>query len=100
MGFENHGGRTYLGKEVKPFARVKRGFGNNGEDGFEGAVYKNCIGSYFHGPILPKNPHLADYLIAKALEVKYQKKIILKPLNDEMEWKAHNYILKKLHKFI
>src|SRR3989344_1166930 len=47
VGFENHGGRTYLGPKMKPFARVKRGFGNNGEDGYEGAVYKNAIGSYF-----------------------------------------------------
>lgn len=96
VGFENHGGRTYLGKGVKPFARVKRGCGNNGEDGFEGAVYKNCIGSYFHGPILPKNPHLADRLIHRALEIKYRKNAELASLSDEMEWQAHNFMLKRL----
>lgn len=89
VGFENHGGRTYLGSKMKPFAKVIKGFGNNGEDGFEGAVYNNAIGSYFHGPLLPKNPPLADWLIAKALEVKYGKKMILSELDDSLEWKAH-----------
>ena len=92
VGFENHGGRTYLGKKMLPLARVKRGFGNNGEDGYEGAVYKNAVGSYFHGPLLPKNPHVADWLIAKALEVKYGKKIELQQLDDGLEWQAHNFI--------
>lgn len=96
IGFENHGGRTYLGKELKPFARVKRGNGNNGVDGYEGAVYKNAVGSYFHGPILSKNPHLADWLIKRALEVKYQKDVELEPLDDELEWKAHDFMLKRL----
>ncbi len=96
VGFENHGGRTYLGKGVKPFARVSHGFGNNGEDGFEGAVYKNCIGSYFHGPILPKNPHLADWLISRALETKYQKNVELTSLSDEIEWQAHDFMLRRL----
>lgn len=67
VGFENHGGRTYLSKNLKPFARVVMGHGNNSEDGTEGVVYKNAIGTYFHGPILARNPHLADYLIAKSL---------------------------------
>lgn len=67
VGFENHGGRTYLSDEVLPFAKVKKGFGNNGEDATEGALYKSSIGTYLHGPILSKNPHLADYLIASAL---------------------------------
>lgn len=96
VGFENHGGRTYLGNGVKPFARVKRGFGNNGEDRFEGAVYKNCIGSYFHGPILPKNPHLADWFISRALEIKYRKNVELTSLSDETEWQAHEFMLKRL----
>lgn len=85
VGFENHGGRTRLGNKVKPFAKVINGFGNNGEDGFEGAVYKHAIGSYFHGPLLPKNPVIADWLIAKALKVKYQKKIELIKLDDTLE---------------
>jgi len=88
VGFENHGGRTYLGPKIKPLARIRGGFGNNGEDGFEGAIYKNAIGSYFHGPLLPKNPKLADWLIRKALEVKYKKKIPLKLLDNELENKA------------
>ena len=95
VGFENHGGRTYLGKGLRPFAKVIKGYGNNGEDGEEGAIYKNAIGSYFHGPILPKNPHIADWLIKKALIVKYQKEIEFKPLDDTLEWQAHNFILKR-----
>lgn len=93
VGFENHGGRTYLGPKMKPLAKIIKGFGNNGEDGFEGAVYKNAIGSYFHGPLLPKNPHIADWLIAKALAVKYRKVVTLEPLDDSLEWQAHNQML-------
>ncbi len=93
VGFENHGGRTYLGSKMKPLARVIRGYGNNGEDGYEGAVYKNAIGSYFHGPLLPKNPHIADWLIAAALNVKYGEKIILENLDDSLEWQAHNQMI-------
>ena len=69
VGFENHGGRTYLGNNTQPFANVLRGFGNNGEDKTEGVHHKNAIGTYFHGPILSKNPHIADYLIAKSLKL-------------------------------
>ncbi len=93
VGFENHGGRTKLGLAMQPLARVIKGNGNNGQDGFEGAVYKNSIGSYFHGPLLPKNPHVADWLIAKSLEVKYKKAIQLTPLDDALEWKAHKSVL-------
>lgn len=93
VGFENHGGRTYLGSKMKPLARVIRGFGNNGEDGYEGAVYKNAIGSYFHGPLLPKNPHIADWLIATALKVKYGEEIILENLDDSLEWQAHDQMI-------
>jgi lipid II isoglutaminyl synthase (glutamine-hydrolysing) len=96
VGFENHGGRTYLGSGVKPFAKVIKGYGNNGEDGTEGAVYKNCIATYSHGPFLPKNPHIADWLITKALEVKYKKPITLEPLDDTLEWKAHEAMIKRL----
>ena len=98
VGFENHGGRTYLGNGVKPFAKVLVGNGNNGEDGTEGAVYKNCIATYSHGPFLPKNPHIADWLISKALEVKYRKPIILEPLDDTLEWQAHDYIVRRFLK--
>ena len=96
IGFENHGGRTYLGKDIKPLGTVIKGFGNNGEDKTEGAIYKNSFGSYLHGPILPKNPHFADYLIKLALEKKYKKKIKLSLLDDTLEFQAHNSVLKKL----
>ncbi len=96
IGFENHGGRTYLGRRCKPFAKVLRGYGNNGEDGYEGAVYKNVIACYYHGPFLPKNPHVADWLIIKALEIKYKRVINLEPLDDTLEWQAHEFMLKKL----
>jgi len=95
IGFENHGGRTYLGTGLKPFGKVIIGSGNNGEDRTEGAIYKNCIATYSHGPFLSKNPHVADYFIAKALEVKYHKKIKLKELDDTLEWKAHTVILNR-----
>ncbi len=93
VGFENHGGRTYLGSKMKPLARVIKGFGNNGEDGYEGAVYKNAIGSYFHGPLLPKNPHVADWLIQRALDIRYKYKnmVSLPPPNDRLELLAHCY---------
>ncbi|RJQ38927.1 cobalamin biosynthesis protein CobQ [Candidatus Microgenomates bacterium] len=96
VGFENHGGRTYLGKGVKPLGKVISGFGNNETDNTEGAVYKNSFGTYLHGPILPKNPHFADYLISKALEVKYKKIIDLSPLDDSLENLAHETIFKKM----
>lgn len=96
VGFENHGGRTYLGADVKPFAHVLKGYGNNGEDGTEGVLYKNAIGSYLHGPLLPKNPEIADWLIRKALEVKYKEKVELKPLNDELSVRAKNVIAHRL----
>jgi lipid II isoglutaminyl synthase (glutamine-hydrolysing) len=96
VGFENHGGRTFLGKAVKPFAKVIKGFGNNGQDGTEGVVYKNAIGCYLHGPLLPKNPQIADYLIEKALEIKYKKKIKLEPLDNTLEEKAKSAIAQRL----
>lgn len=96
VGFENHGGRTYLGSSAKPFAKVIKGFGNNGEDGTEGVVYKNAIGSYLHGPLLPKNPQIADWLIAKALEIKYKEVIALQSLDDSLEQKAKKTIANRL----
>lgn len=96
VGFENHGGRTYLGKEVKPLGQVLRGFGNNGKDGTEGVIYKNSFGSYFHGPILPKNPHFADMLIQLGLEKKSGKKVKLGELDDSLELQAHEAVLEKL----
>lgn len=90
VGFENHGGRTHLGQKMKPLAKVIKGFGNNGEDEFEGAVYKNAIGSYFHGPLLPKNPHVADWLIQQAVVRKYGDFGTLQSLDDSLESEAHN----------
>lgn len=71
IGYENHSGRTVLGKDVQPLARITQGAGNNGQDGTEGAIYKNAIGTYFHGPLLPKNPRIADFLLKTALQHKY-----------------------------
>lgn len=95
-GFENHGGRTYLEDKSMALGTVEKGFGNNGVDKTEGIIYKNAIGSYLHGPILPKNPELADWLISKALEKKYSKKINLEKLDDSLEQKAKESIVKKL----
>jgi CobQ-like glutamine amidotransferase family enzyme len=87
-GFENHGGRTYLGKGAKPLAEVVAGYGNNGEDGTEGAFYRNVYGTYLHGSLLPKNPAFADFLIEKALR-RQQKDLRLAELDDRIETMAH-----------
>lgn len=89
VGFENHGGRTYLGEKMTPFARVKKGNGNNSEDGFEGGVYKNSIGTYFHGPILARNAHFADYLINKALSLTPNEVAQLPQIDDSLVLTAH-----------
>jgi len=88
-GFENHGGRTYLGSEAQPLGNVIKGFGNNGKDGFEGVRRDNLIGTYLHGPLLPKNAWLADHLIALALERRYGTRPDLEPLDDALERAAH-----------
>jgi lipid II isoglutaminyl synthase (glutamine-hydrolysing) len=88
-GFENHGGRTYLGAGAEPFGRVLSGFGNNGADGLEGVRRANLFGTYLHGPLLPKNTWLADHLIALALERRYGERPALEPLDDELELAAH-----------
>lgn len=93
VGFENHSGQTYLGKHVSPLGIVKKGFGNNIEDKSEGGVYKNVIGTYLHGSFLPKNPHVADWMILKALKRKYTKMIRLSKLDDKEELEAHNAVL-------
>ncbi len=98
IGFENHSGRTFLGKNIEPFGHVKYGFGNNGIDKTEGAIYKNVIGCYQHGPLLPKNPNLADYIILKAIENKYGPGIKIHVLDDTLEYAACNAMLKKLRR--
>ena len=94
VGFENHGGRTRI-RNNQPFGKVLYGSGNDGESGYEGVVYKNVIGTYLHGPLLPKNPQVCDYLITKALERKYGEKISLSPLEDQEEKEANSYIVKR-----
>jgi CobQ-like glutamine amidotransferase family enzyme len=89
VGFENHGGRTYLDAGATPLARVRSGFGNNGEDGTEGAVVNNAYGTYLHGSLLPKNPALADRLILLAVHRKYGDDVKLPDLDDSLEHRAH-----------
>jgi len=91
-GFENHSGRTYLGSAVSPLGKVIKGYGNNGEDGFEGARYKNVFCSYSHGSLLPKNPALADFLIHSALKRKFPDYNDLPLLDDKLETLAFNSI--------
>ncbi|HWP98020.1 MAG TPA: glutamine amidotransferase [Syntrophomonadaceae bacterium] len=95
VGFENHGGRTYFeDKNLQPLGRVLKGFGNNGKDGGEGLKYHNLIGSYLHGPLLPKNPVLADYFI----DVMCSRRGVDRGdrLDDEIENYAHQEVKKKL----
>lgn len=91
VGFENHGGRTYIGDHT-PFGKVFYGLGNTGKSGYEGVVYKNVIATYLHGPLLPKNPHVCDYLLERALQKKYGEEVTLTALSDELEQKANTYI--------
>jgi hypothetical protein len=88
VGFENHGGRTHLDDGVEPLGRVVKGFGNNGDDGGEGAVCGNAYGTYLHGSLLPKNPRFADHLIETALRRRY-KDLEMAPLDDRVEEMAH-----------
>jgi CobQ-like glutamine amidotransferase family enzyme len=85
-GFENHGGRTHLGAGARALGRVLKGYGNDGRSGLEGAVSGNTIGTYLHGPLLPKNAWFADWLIARALGLNPGE---LAPLDDELERDAH-----------
>jgi lipid II isoglutaminyl synthase (glutamine-hydrolysing) len=88
-GFENHGGRTYLGSDARPLGTVVKGFGNNGGDGLEGVRRDNLVGTYLHGPLLPKNAQLADRLIRLALGHRYGSEPDLEPLDDSLELAAH-----------
>ena len=88
-GFENHGGRTHLGDTATPLGRVIHGFGNNGNDGLEGVRRQNMIGTYLHGPLLPKNAWFADRLIQLALARRYGSEPALEPLDDALEAAAH-----------
>ena len=97
VGFENHGGRTQINQH-KPFGKVLHGAGNDGQSGAEGVVYKNVIGTYLHGPLLPKNPQLADWLIARALEKKYGETAELTVLDDTQEKEANAYVCNRFLK--
>lgn len=94
VGFENHSGRTYLGSDVKPLGTVIKGAGNNGEDGTEGAIYNNVIGSYMHGPALAKNPALADELLNRAISRRFGS-TVLEPLDDFLELQAAALAIKR-----
>lgn len=96
IGFENHSGRTLLGAGVTPLGRVISGFGNNGDDGYEGVHVDNCIGTYLHGSLLPKNPVLADWLITAALARRYGTEAArqaMMPLDDATAEAARKQVL-------
>jgi len=94
VGFENHGGRTYLSNKSLAFGEVIFGFGNNGKDKTEGIFHKNTIATYLHGPILPKNPKITFFLLKKAIERKYKRKIFLKKFDEEWEKKAREMVIR------
>ncbi len=96
VGFENHRGRTYI-NGYRPLGKVLYGAGNDGRSGYEGVIYKNVIGTYLHGPLLPKNPRICDYLLEKALERKYGA-VSLKKLDDRLESAANEYIFRRFVK--
>lgn len=94
VGFENHAGRTYIG-DCTPLGKVKFGNGNTGVSGYEGVLYKNVIATYLHGPLLPKNPQLCDYILTCALKRKYPEFQSLSPLDDKLENTANEYVVNK-----
>lgn len=97
VGFENHGGRTYIGGH-KPLGKVLYGYGNDDNSGAEGVVYKNVVATYLHGPLFPKNPQLCDYVLINAIKRRYPDFAGLAPLDDEMENTANEYIIKRFQK--
>ncbi|MCO5219567.1 MAG: glutamine amidotransferase [Thermomicrobiales bacterium] len=95
VGFENHSGLTTLQGDCQPLGKVVHGHGNNGRDGTEGAIYKNAIGCYLHGALLPKNPHLTDWLLQSGLRHRYTEVDDLTPLDDALEFLAHENALSR-----
>lgn len=93
VGFENHGGRTCIG-DNQPLGKVLYGKGNDGVSGYEGVIYKNVIGTYLHGPLLPKNPQLADDLLLRAMKQK-DPEAVLTPLDDLQEKEANEYVYQR-----
>ena len=103
IGYENHAGRTFLGGECEPFGLIigKYGKGNNDEDGADGARYRNVVGTYLHGPLLAKNPEIADWLLDRALARRavrngYPASTPLMPLDDSVEREANAFMCAKL----
>jgi len=94
IGYENHSGQTFLGHELNPLGRVRLGAGNNTLDASEGARYKNVIGSYLHGSLLPKNPAIADFLIEQAVTKKYGK-FVKKKINETYTELARKNAIKR-----
>lgn len=94
VAFENHSGRTFLGPGCKPLGKSIIGGGNNGEDGTEGAIYRNAYGCYLHGSLLPKNPRLADLLLSQSLQRRHGS-VSLSPLDDTLETKAHTTAIER-----
>ena len=92
IGYENHSGQTFLGEGVSPLGTVQLGAGNNIADGHEGVILKNTIGTYLHGPLLPKNPVLADYLISVAAERRYGE-FTAQPIDDSVALRARKVAL-------
>lgn len=95
VGYENHGGRTHLGDGVSALGKVRYGGGNDGVSGYEGVLYKNVVGTYIHGPLLPKNPGVADWLLSRSLERKYGQGE-LADLDDSVELSANKYQVQRL----
>jgi len=94
VGFENHSGKTFLGKKAQPLGNVVVGFGNNSEDRTEGAFQENVFGCYLHGPVLPKNPLFTDFLIKKALKRRYGE-VKLSKLDDDLETKTQSLAIER-----
>jgi lipid II isoglutaminyl synthase (glutamine-hydrolysing) len=96
-GFENHAGRTYLDQGAEPLGRVVAGFGNDGESGFEGCRVGRALGTYLHGPLLPRNPWLADWLLAQALGHRLGEAPAFEDLPDGLEAEAHSVSSARAH---
>lgn len=94
VGYENHSGQTFLDSDMQPFGTITRGAGNNGQDDTEGCIYRNVIGTYLHGPLLPKNPAIADGLIEEAMKNKYGE-FTPSVIEDRFALKARDVALKR-----
>lgn len=95
VGYENHGGRTHLAGDITPLGVVEYGHGNDGETGYEGCLYKHVLGTYIHGPLFPKNPGVADFLLRTAC-VRRGICQELEPLDDTIELQANDFMYQRL----